>query len=208
MPSWRQLIDAIEEEVQRCNHSHEHSALPKVNGKSMTAAAYRKALLAEEGDNIEYLTLGKLREMFMPEEKRMAQRGWAELLNKPYFARELIEVDRQTVRVAYDIHNPNEVIIRQMDEAYLCTALWNGNTASLVPVSRVEKALGARAKRRIKLAESKIQNAKDELRPVIDAPRKSDYRLLIPQVLAPEKDKVHLFESEYEHDIKKVGNNR
>ncbi|WP_050747474.1 hypothetical protein [Sodalis glossinidius] len=33
LPSWRQLIDAIEEEVQRYNHSHEHSALPKVNGK-------------------------------------------------------------------------------------------------------------------------------------------------------------------------------
>ncbi|MGL9772948.1 MAG: Mu transposase C-terminal domain-containing protein [Sodalis sp. (in: enterobacteria)] len=41
----------------------------------------------------------------------MAQRGWVELLNNQYFARELIEVDRQTVRVAYDIHNPNEVII-------------------------------------------------------------------------------------------------
>ncbi|MGL9772949.1 MAG: hypothetical protein ACR5LG_00710 [Sodalis sp. (in: enterobacteria)] len=52
LPSWRQLIDAIEEEVQRYNHSHEHSALPKVNGKSMTPAAC-KALLAEEGDNIE-----------------------------------------------------------------------------------------------------------------------------------------------------------
>ncbi|WP_438805400.1 hypothetical protein [Sodalis sp. (in: enterobacteria)] len=110
--------------------------------------------------------------------------------------------------VAYDIHNPNEVIIRQMDGAYFCTALWNGNTASPVPVSRVEKALEARAKRRIKLAESKIQDAKDELRPVIDAPRESDYSLLIPQVSAPEKDKVYLFESEYEHDIKQVDNNR
>ncbi|MEN3258483.1 Mu transposase C-terminal domain-containing protein [Sodalis endosymbiont of Spalangia cameroni] len=208
LPSWRQLIDAIEDEVQRYNHSHEHSALPKVNGKSMTPAAYRKALLAEEGDDIEYLTPGELREMFMPEEKRVAQRGWVELLNNQYFARELIEVDRQTVRVAYDIHNPNEVIIRQMDGAYLCTALWNGNTASPVPVSRVEKALEARAKRRIKLAESKIQDAKDELRPVIDAPRESDYSLLIPKVSAPEKEKVYLFESEYEHDIKQVGNNR
>ncbi|WP_335334064.1 hypothetical protein [Candidatus Sodalis pierantonius] len=95
-----------------------------------------------------------------------------------------------------------------MDGAYLCTALWNGNTASPVPVSRVEKALEARAKRRIKLAESKIQDAKDELRPVIDAPRESDYSLLVPKAAEPEKEKVYLFESEYEHDIKQVGNNR
>ncbi|MGL9774946.1 MAG: Mu transposase C-terminal domain-containing protein [Sodalis sp. (in: enterobacteria)] len=125
----------------------------------MTPAAYRKALLAEKEDNIEYLTPGELREMFMPEEKRVAQRGWVELLNNPYFARELIEVDCQTVRVAYDIHNPNEVIIRQMGGAYLCTALWNGNTASPVPVSSVGKALEACAKRCIKLAESKMQDA-------------------------------------------------
>ncbi|WP_050747475.1 Mu transposase C-terminal domain-containing protein [Sodalis glossinidius] len=60
----------------------------------MTPAAYRKVLLAEEGYNIEYLTQGELREIFMPEEKRVAQRGWVELLNNQYFARELIEVDR------------------------------------------------------------------------------------------------------------------
>ncbi|MGL9772947.1 MAG: hypothetical protein ACR5LG_00700 [Sodalis sp. (in: enterobacteria)] len=94
-----------------------------------------------------------------------------------------------------------------MDGAYLCTALWNGNTASPVPVSRVGKALEARAKRRIKLVESKIQDAKDELRPVIDAPRESDYSLLIPQVSAPKKDKVYLFKSEYKHNIKQIGNN-
>ncbi|MGL9773088.1 MAG: Mu transposase C-terminal domain-containing protein [Sodalis sp. (in: enterobacteria)] len=63
----------------------------------MTPAAYRKALLAEEGDDIKYLTPGELREMFMPEEKRGARRGWVKLLNNAYFARELIEVDRQTV---------------------------------------------------------------------------------------------------------------
>ncbi|MGL9773306.1 MAG: hypothetical protein ACR5LG_03280 [Sodalis sp. (in: enterobacteria)] len=43
---------------------------------------------------------------------------------------------------------------------------------------------------------------------MIDAPRESDYSLLIPQVSAPGKDKVYLFKSEYEHDIKQVGNNR
>ncbi|WP_050747476.1 hypothetical protein [Sodalis glossinidius] len=110
------------------------------------------------------------------------------------------------VLVAYDIHNSNEVIIRQMDGAYLCTALWNGNTASPVPVSRVEKALEVRAKRRIKLAASKIQDEKDELRPVIDTSRESNYSLLIPKAAALEKEKVYLFE--YKHDIKQVGNNR
>lgn len=208
LPSWRQLIDAIEEEVQRYNHSHEHSALPKINGKSMTPAAYRKVLLAEEGADIEYLSAGELCQMLMPEEKRVAQRGWVELLNNQYFAKELIEVDRQTVRVAFDIHNPNEVIIRQMDGAYLCTALWNGNTASPVPVSRMEKALAARAKRRIKLAESKIQDAQDELSPLIDASAARADGLMVARTPACAKEKVYLFESEYEHDVKQAGKHR
>ncbi|WP_158382404.1 hypothetical protein [Candidatus Sodalis pierantonius] len=32
--------------------------------------------------------------------------------------------------------------------------------------------------------------------------------LLVPKAAEPEKEKVYLFEFEYEHDIKQVGNNR
>lgn len=210
LPTWRQLIDAVQEEIDEYNNSHEHSELPKVNGKWMSPAAYRQWVLEQEGDDIEYMTDGELREMFMPEVIRVAQRGWIALENNQYFSKELINVDRQEVRVAFDIHDPNEVIIRQMDGTYVCTAIWNGNTASPVPVAKVQKALEERAKRKIKLAETKIQDAEDELRPALEHKADTDFSKFIPAESEPERisSKPYLFESEYEDDLKKYGNHR
>ncbi|WP_149590517.1 Mu transposase C-terminal domain-containing protein [Serratia symbiotica] len=108
LPTWRQLIDAVQEEIDDYNNHHGHSELPKVNGKWMSPAAYRQWVLEQEGDDIEYMTDGELREMFMPEVKRVAQRGWIALENNQYFSKELINVDRQEVRVAFDIHDPTK----------------------------------------------------------------------------------------------------
>ncbi|WP_337050209.1 Mu transposase C-terminal domain-containing protein, partial [Serratia fonticola] len=99
LPSWRQLLDVVASEVDKYNHSHEHSELPKYNGKHLTPAQYRQAVLAAEGDEIEYLTELELREMFMPEVIRVARRGWVEVENNDYFSEELINVDGEKVRV-------------------------------------------------------------------------------------------------------------
>jgi len=214
LPTWRQLIDAVQAEIDDYNNCHEHSELPKVNGKWMSPAAYRQLVLEQEGDDIEYMADGELREMFMPEVIRVAQRGWVALENNQYFSTELINVDRQDVRVAFDIHDPNEVIIRQMDGTYVCTAVWNGNTASPVPVARVQKAMNERAKRKIKLAETKIQDAEDELLPALEHKPDTDFSKFIPPEAEAEAEaerissKPYLFESEYEDDIQKYGNHR
>ncbi|QLH62364.1 transposase [Serratia symbiotica] len=210
LPTWRQLIDAVQEEIDDYNNHHGHSELPKVNGKWMSPAAYRQWVLEQEGDDIEYMTDGELREMFMPEVKRVAQRGWIALENNQYFSKELITVDRQEVRVAFDIHDPTEVIVRQMDDTYVCTAIWNGNTASPVPVARVQKTLEERAKRKIKLAETKIQDAEDELRPALEHKADTDFSKFIPMESKPDRisSRPYLFESEYEDDLKKYGNYR
>ncbi|WP_424955211.1 Mu transposase C-terminal domain-containing protein, partial [Enterobacter hormaechei] len=115
LPSWQQLLDAIASEVDAYNNTHEHRELPKRNGRHMTPAAYRRAVLEAEGDDIEYLTDVELREAFMPEMVRTAQRGWLRLFNNDYFSEELIQVDSEEVRVAFDIHDPSSVIVRRMD---------------------------------------------------------------------------------------------
>ncbi|WP_241825918.1 Mu transposase C-terminal domain-containing protein [Izhakiella australiensis] len=109
LPSWQQLLDAIAHEVDTYNNTHEHSELPKRNGRHMTPAAFRRAVLEVEGDEIEYLTDVELREAFMPEMVRTAQRGWVRLFNNDYFSEQLITVDGEEVRVAFDIHDPQEV---------------------------------------------------------------------------------------------------
>ncbi|HBK4660133.1 TPA: transposase, partial [Serratia marcescens] len=106
LPSWQWLMDAVQDEIDNYNNHHEHSELPKVDGTHMTPAAYRALVLQQEGDEIEYITEGELREMFMPEVERVAQRGWVSVGNNQYFSKDLIEVDRQSVRVGMDIHDP------------------------------------------------------------------------------------------------------
>lgn len=209
LPAWRDLIDAIEDEITEYNNSHEHSELPKKNGKHMSPAAYRQLVLEQEGDDIIYPSKAEIREMFMPEEIRTAGRGWIRLSNNFYFSHDLINVDREKVRVAFDIHDAKEVIIRRLDGSHVCTAVWNGNTMSPVEASRMEQQLMKRAQEQIKRAEKRIQDAKDSVeRPVIDLKPEIDYSIFNPPVINEEPEKVYISESEYEYDLKKAGNHR
>ncbi|EPR9349415.1 Mu transposase C-terminal domain-containing protein [Serratia marcescens] len=203
LPSWQWLMDAVQDEIDNYNNHHEHSELPKVDGTHMTPAAYRAQVLQQEGDEIEYITEGELREMFMPEVERVAQRGWVSVGNNQYFSKDLIEVDRQSVRVGMDIHDPEAVIIRQMDGTYVCTAIWNGNSHSPVPQSRVEQAKEKRAKRMIKRAGKIIQDANDELRPVLEVQR-NDFSSLFVDTAPRDNKPLFLLETEREEYFKKT----
>lgn len=208
LPSWQQLLDAIEVEVQRYNYEHEHSELPKRNGRHLTPAAYRQEVLAAEGDEIEYLTEIELREMFMPEVVRKAQRGWVEFNNNEYFAEDLILVDGEDVRVAYDIHDAKEVIIRKLDGTYVCTAIWNGNKVAAVPTTHMAKAIDDRRKRRLARVEDKRREIEAEARPLIDAKPAPDFGSFIPAdepITTPRKPMTFL-QSEYDYLSAKAGN--
>ncbi|WPA91018.1 Mu transposase C-terminal domain-containing protein [Providencia zhijiangensis] len=208
LPSWQQLLDAIEVEVQRYNYEHQHSELPKRNGRHLTPAAYREEVLAAEGDEIEYLTEIELREMFMPEVVRKAQRGWVEFNNNEYFAEDLILVDGEDVRVAYDIHDAKEVIIRKLDGTYVCTAIWNGNKVAAVPTTHMAKAIDDRRKRRLARVEDKRREIEAEARPLIDAKPAPDFGSFIPAdepITTPRKPMTFL-QSEYDYLSAKAGN--
>lgn len=208
LPSWQQLLDAIEVEVQRYNYEHQHSELPKRNGRHLTPAAYRQEVLAAEGDEIEYLTEIELREMFMPEVVRKAQRGWVEFNNNEYFAEDLILVDGEDVRVAYDIHDAKEVIIRKLDGTYVCTAIWNGNKVAAVPTTHMAKAIDDRRKRRLARVEDKRREIEAEARPLIDAKPAPDFGGFIPAdepITTPRKP-ITFLQSEYDYLSAKAGN--
>ncbi|ECB3488805.1 transposase [Salmonella enterica subsp. enterica serovar Kottbus] len=206
IPDWNTLIQAVGEEIEKYNQSHEHSELPKVNGQHMSPLAYRKFVLETEGDDIEYVTAQELRDMFLPEEIRTAARGWIQLGTNDYFAKELIEVDQEKVRVAFNPHDAQEVYIRRLDGTFVCTAIWNGNKRAPVPVARVEKAMQERANRQMKRGQAIIQDAKDSLRPAIEHKSGIDVSLLSVRPPEPECKKVYLSEAEYLHDLKKASN--
>ncbi|EEH2755701.1 DDE-type integrase/transposase/recombinase [Salmonella enterica subsp. enterica serovar Enteritidis] len=206
IPDWNTLTQAVGEEIEKYNQSHEHSELPKVNGQHMSPLAYRKFVLETEGDDIEYVTAQELRDMFLPEEIRTAARGWIQLGTNDYFAKELIEVDQEKVRVAFNPHDAQEVYIRRLDGTFVCTAIWNGNKRAPVPVARVEKAMQERANRQMKRGQAIIQDAQDSLRPAIEHKPDMDLSLLSVHPPEPERKKVYLSEAEYLHDLKKASN--
>lgn len=210
LPSWQQLLDAIAEEVDVYNNTHEHSELPKRNGKHMTPAAYRRAVLEVEGDETEYLTDVELREAFMPEMIRTAQRGWLRLFNNDYFSEELIQVDSEEVRVAFDIHDPQSVIVRRMDGSYVCTAIWNGNKRAAIPVSAMDVAVEKRRQRRLNRIEDKRQEIEAEGRSVLLGQRFDDLSSFIPAEYTVEKEEEPYFFLETDRDeyLKKTGNTR
>ncbi|EGM7164875.1 DDE-type integrase/transposase/recombinase [Salmonella enterica subsp. enterica serovar Pomona] len=206
IPDWNTLTQAVGEEIEKYNQSHEHSELPKVNGQHMSPLAYRKFVLETEGDDIEYVTAQELRDMFLPEEIRTAARGWIQLGTNDYFAKELIEVDQEKVRVAFNPHDAQEVYIRRLDGTFVCTAVWNGNKRAPVPVARVEKAMQERVDRQVKRGQAIIQDAQDSLRPSIEHKPDMDLSLLSVRPPEPERKKVYLSEAEYLHDLKKASN--
>lgn len=210
LPSWQQLLDVIGDEVSKYNNTHQHSELPKHNGRHFTPAEYRRAVLAAEGDEIEYLTSVELREMFMPEMVRVAQRGWIELINNQYFSEELINVDGEEVRVAFDIHDPSEVIIRRMDGSYVCTAIWNGNKRAAIPVSHMEVSVEKRRQRRLKRVDEQREEIEAEARPLLGGQSFPDLGSFIPADYSAIREEEHYFFLEADRDeyLKKNGSSR
>ncbi|OWS76331.1 transposase [Pantoea sp. VS1] len=210
LPSWQQLLDAIAHEVDTYNNTHEHSELPKRNGRHMTPAAFRRAVLEAEGDEIEYLTDVELREAFMPEMVRTAQRGWVRLFNNDYFSEQLITVDGEEVRVAFDIHDPQEVIVRRMDGTFVCMAIWNGNKRAAIPVSMMDVAVEKRRQRRLKRVDEQREEIMAEGRTALPGQLFNDLSGFIPaewEEVKPEEQYFFL-ETDFEEHLKKTGNNR
>lgn len=205
IPTWQQLLDAIALEVDRYNIHHEHSSLPKgASGKHYTPAAYRNLLIEQESQVINRLSEVELRDMFRPQVIRKVSRGEVQHLNNRYFASELASEHGNDVRISYDIHDPNSVIVRRMDGSYLCDAYWNGNMRDAFAVSPAEHNQRQRVKGMVKRAEDKIAAAKEELSPIFNNDVAPDFSLLIQPDPVAEERKYFMFQSEadeYEREM-------
>ncbi|EDN6659388.1 DDE-type integrase/transposase/recombinase [Salmonella enterica] len=207
IPTWEQLLEAIELEVARYNN-RPHTSLPRrENGEHYSPAAYRKMLIKEQAAEIDYLSPDELHEMFRPEIVRTTSRGEVRLFNNIYFAHELAAESGNEVRVSYDIHDANSVIVRRMDGSFICDAIWNGNRVDAFAKPVIKKLQEQRVKGRIARAQVTIDDASRELKPAIE--HQPDFNLgfgsLPPQPKEDEKDKLYLFASERDRDLKKNG---
>lgn len=169
IPSWDDLIAEVEVQVQRHN-TRAHDSLPKRdNGQHWSPLAYRNHLIKQDKVEIDYLTSAELHEMFRPEVIRKAVRGEVRVYNNIYFSTELVKVEGEKVRVCFDIHDPNSVIVRKRDGSWVCDAIWDGNKVDAFAKPYVKQLEEKRVKGRRERQEKKIyRNIERELTPAIE----------------------------------------
>lgn len=208
VPTMEQLVAEIERQIERHNN-RPHSSLPeRNNGQHWSPLAYRNHVIKQQQEEIQYLTSSELHEMFRPEQVCIARRGEIKLFKNIYFSTELASVEGEEVRVCFDIHDPHSVIVRRMDGTWICDAIWNGNKVDAFPKARIEQLKEKRVKRSVRNLEDKVRRKQEELRPALEQRPEIDVTMFAPQRNNSEPEKVYLFESEFESDLKKASNHQ
>ena len=140
--------------------------------------------------------------MFRPEEIRTANRGQVELFTNVYFSQALAEFGGEKVRVGYDLHNPEMVLIKRMDGQFICKALWDGNKVAAFPISAVDQKRKKRVQGITKRKQDAIDIAQAELYPTIE--HQPDFGLLLAnganevETVSVQKPPLFMFESDRE----------
>ena len=173
LPSWNQFLDAVQAGVDWYNNEHVHSEI------GMTPADKRKQLMAKmNAEDLVFITPVEARDLFRPSVLRVAQRGWLKLFNNDYFNTKLLDVDGQEVQVMFDIHDPNQVIVRKQDGTFVCYAELDGNKRDAFPLPFVEKVRKERHARRAKLKQEQLDEINAELNPIITIEHQQGFELL------------------------------
>lgn len=207
VPTFQQFLDDLERVIKAYNRTP-HSSLPKINGEHYTPADYQAYLLANTTHNVERLSELELSLLFRPEVVRKVARGMIEFSNNSYFHLALADYHDQEVRVCYDIHHAESVIIKSMDGGWICNAIWNGNRVDAFPKSVRQKAEEARVKGQVNRLDKQIQHKKSFLNPVITIEHNEGAELLHGLREKAVKPKANewsaMLPSELEHERKKA----
>lgn len=152
----------------------DYNARPHASLKGLSPDQAWQGFVAK-GWQAETLPQDALALLFRPRMERTVQRGEVRLFNNQYFSHELTELHGETVHVAYDIHNPNQVWVYLPDGRFVCSAEWGANRTHYFPTSQVQHARDRRASAQLRNLDSKraaIEQERDG-RPaltVIDSP--------------------------------------
>lgn len=151
-------------------NNHPHRALPKIDdpisGKKrhQTPNEAWAAAMAEGWEPM-MLEAADAADLFRPYKIGKTHRAEVRLFGNTYFNRELEHYHGERVRIGYDIHDPMQVWVRDMEGRLICVAGFEANKTAYFPVSQQQAADEKRAAGRIKRAEAKIEEAEAELNP-------------------------------------------
>ena len=92
-------------------------------------------------------------------------RAEVRLFGNIYFNKALEHYHGEQVRIGYDIHDGSKVWVRDLEGRLICVAEFEANKVDYFPKSQQRAADEKRAASRIKRAQAKIDEAKEELNP-------------------------------------------
>ncbi len=167
LPTFKQLLDDCERVLGwegEYNRLHAHRELDD------------RTPMAEYIRKLDPDTIGcgpsddELAVLWMPEVRRIPQRGVISLFSNEYANKLLVELlaEGEEVRVRYDLHNADHVWVLRMDGTFVCTADWDAHKRAAFPVPRVEQLRQVRADGKIKRGEKIIAEANAELGNVLE----------------------------------------
>lgn len=131
-----------------------HRSLPKnpETGERFSPQAFWEYLAKLTNWQPNLITDEEMNLLFRPEVERVVQRGEIHFDQKIYFHLDLADFSGKKVRVSYDIHNPESVIVKMPNGTIICEALLDGNKVAYFPESVREsgqrKSLEAKIRRK------------------------------------------------------------
>ncbi|EOR07249.1 Mu transposase C-terminal domain-containing protein [Acinetobacter tandoii] len=167
--SWTDFLDYAAKVVNDYNNKP-HSSLKRITDPVTFKKRHQSPLEAwnealEMGAPIDRVEDWDAEDLFRPYEERKVRRGEIELFGNRYFSQELSEFHGDTVLVGYDIHNADQITVRDEDGRLICYAKWNANKRAYFPQTKVEQARQRRADGRLRRLAVKQDEVRLEANP-------------------------------------------
>ncbi len=156
LPTFDEFVAALRQAIDDYNaraHRSLKGVSPGQRWEQSIASGWQVCAL---GDDIE-------RDLFWPQVVATVRRGEIRFRGKTYFSLGLTEYDGDKVLVGYDIHDPTEVVVRDLERRWICAAQLDGNVRPYYPMSVVQERRIERAEAQLKRVDRKRGVVLDEL---------------------------------------------
>ncbi len=161
LPSWPEFLEICNAAVLNYNNKP-HSGLPKMRDSATDRIRHMTPFEAwfttiRDGWRPTMLDPAILHDLFRPQIVRTTIRNEVSLFNNVYYEKALEHYNGEKIIVEYDIHDPETVRIRDMDQRLICLAHHDRNKKDFFPVPVVEIARDVRYQGRKKLKERQLE---------------------------------------------------
>lgn len=166
MMDWPQFLRWCADQVDAYN-DRPHRGLPKIRDaatgerRHMTPNEAWAAAIAEGFEPVR-LVAAELDDLFRPHREVTVVRGQVQVHGNSYFAAELEHWHGERVHVAYDIHDPAQVWVKNEDGRLITVAKWEANRRAFFPRSVVDQARDQRAAQRQRRLEVHLDEVRAE----------------------------------------------